>query len=309
MKKRLLISLSFLLVAISLTMVACGQMVGPEEAAISGRVYRADNGEPIAGAKVLVYGPHGSTGPIQATTSSDGSYTVIGLGAGESTVGVEADGYVPEIYDGADGVYDGNKAIKVITVYGKNTSNIDFYLGWGGAISGHVYLPDNVTPVNGAYINYQQLNGEMTPRFGGCLPSPMYDFVRSDSGGSYTIGGLLSGDYDLWVRARIGDKVYYSTNNLIIAVVTGNRTDGIDFLLEPGGSISGHIYESDGITSVGGRHVSANHQDGLWTSSDETADGGSYFIEQIPAGVYQIEGKTIIVSSGQNTVHDIILAD
>jgi len=287
-----------------------------EYSSISGYVCRADNGDPIPGATVLVYGQHGSTGPISATTSADGRYTVSKLYAGESTVGVKADGYAPIIYDGADGTYDGVEALKVITTYGNNTADVNFYLEWGGSISGYIYLPDDYTTVNGAYINYRQIRGELTVRFGGCLPMPLYDHVRSDTTGSYEIGGLLGGDYELWVHAWIGEKTYYSANNLIISVVMSRGTDGVDFILEPGGSITGHIYESDGVTPAQGITITI---DGSTHQSIEINQDGGYSFENLKPGDYQIRYQrgsgestpptTVTIFSGENTIWEIILPD
>ncbi len=73
---------------------------------------------PIAGATIFVYGPHGSTGPINATTAANGRYVVTGLNAGESTVAAEAEGYVIRFYNG---VYSSGEATKVVTIHGRDS--------------------------------------------------------------------------------------------------------------------------------------------------------------------------------------------
>lgn len=274
-------------------------------ASISGRVHRAEDGEPIPGARILVYGEHWSTGPILATTAADGSYRVTGLNAGESTVAVEAEGYVTTRYDG---VYSSDDATKVATTYGNDTPNIGFALEWGGSISGHVYQPDGVTPAAEVGIRFKQVSGVETPRLGGCEETAPYDAVRSSADGSYTIGGLLTGEYELVVIAR--DTNLFSNGTTVAAAVLGEETQDIDFVLVPGGSVSGHVYESDGSTPEAGIWVVA--YDWLGGHSTVAASDGSYSIEQLMPGDCLVGASnrsayvTVTVTSGEKTVHDIV---
>lgn len=271
-----------------------------EDASFSGKIYCADNGEPIEGAKIHVYGATWANGE----TDKRGSYKITGLPAGELKVVIEAAGYVPRYYDGAQGTYVQDNAVSIMTNLGKNESDIDVALEWGGSISGHVYMPDSSRPVYEARINYLQVSGDKTPRVGGCAPSPPRDSVRSDGSGSYIIRGLLSGDYDLLVIHKVGEIILYS--HTITSVTKGEETGAIDFTLEPGGSISGYVYQNDGIKPVAEKRVTA-HMAGVSDYSTKTAQDGSYFLKNLPPGEFVIRGEIIIVSSGENTIHDIAL--
>jgi len=273
-----------------------------EVCSISGHVYRADNKKPIAGAIISVYGNHLCTGPIQATTSADGSYTVSGLRACGSKVAAAAAGYVPRFYDGASGTYESDKSEAVITSSGENTPGIDIFLEWGGSVTGYVYMPDGVTPVNEAQILYRQVSGETTPRLGGCVPTPPWDSVWCNTSGNYNIGGLNTGEYELKARAKMGNEQYY-LHNVVVSI--GKETKSVDFVLGPGGSISGHVYMNDGITPAAGQYVQAA---GIGISgATTTAADGSYSIKNLLPGKYIVFGVTVNVSGGEDTVHDIVL--
>lgn len=326
MRKKVVTIASIILIAVtSLTTVGCSQLtpesiskseptpqsesIHKEESSpktptsgnsISGHVYSADNGNPIAGARIHVYGPTWAN----EETNEDGSYKVTGLDADEFWVVVEATGYVPRYYDGAKGTYVQDNAVSIKTTSGKNKPDIDLYLEWGGSIYGRVFMPDGSMPVYEASIDYVQISGEKTPRVGGCAPMPSRDSVKSDSSGSYIIGGLLSGDYDLLTRYKFGDEVLYSRT--ITSVTKGKETQGVDFILEPGGSISGYVYQNDRVTPVAEKSVTA-HMSLVSDYSTRTAQDGGYSLKILPPGECIIRGEIITVSSGENTIHDIIL--
>jgi hypothetical protein len=312
MEKKLVNIASVLLILVSCSAIAgCDQLIKETDdnskkqcrASISGHVYRADTREPIAGARVWASGPH-ATGPVGEDADDKGNYTIDELCAGESLVIATANGYVTRYYNGKDGTYIPDKAAQVTTVNGKNTRDIDLALEWGGSIIGKVYETDGITPIGDARIHYLQVSGDKTPRLGGCAPMPPRDSVKSDSSGNYQIGGLLSGEYDLLVSYKLGDEVLYS--RVITSVTKGKETRGVNFILEPGGSISGYVYENDGVTLVAGQWVPTS----LATVSDfgtTSSQDGSYSLNNLPPGEYRLWGETIILSSGEHIVHDIIL--
>ena len=275
-------------------------------ASISGRVYSAGDGKPIAGARIAVYGPHWSTGPLGATTAADGSYTVTGLNAGESVVAAETEGYVPRFYKD---VYLYDEAIKVTTSYGADTPNIDFALEWGGSICGHVCLPDGVTPDVETTIFYKQISGVETPILGGCVPTPPHRYIGA-ADASFTISGLLTGEYELLAVAQ--HEPYLCSGVSLVSVTTGKETKGIDLVLAPRGSICGHVYRHDGAPVAG---VKVEACGWMGCSSASTHNDGSYCIEQLPPGNYMVRAlvlprdyATVSVSSGKSTAYDIIIS-
>lgn len=276
-------------------------------ASISGRVYRADDKRPINEASVLVYGPHFSTGPIGARTAADGSYKVISHNEGESSVMSLAEGYIPQYYDG---VYLPDQATKVTTVLGKDTPGIDIYLDWGGSISGRVYQPDGITPNGQSGIFYAQVSGVKTPIPGGCLPTPPKQSLEVNPDGTYSIGGLLSGEYELLASDRNSNSSYVSEVRHI-SVTQGKETGNVDFVLGPRSSMSGHVYYRDSKTLAADATVEAI---GWNNSYVQTDSNGYYLMEQMAPAKYlvrvtnlQSEYREVSLSAGKDTVHDIIL--
>jgi len=117
--------------------------------AISGTVYKEDGTTPIANTAVSVYDSDWNmvTGIY---TDSNGQYICQGLETGDYYV--EADGYVSgqgnvyleEYYNNAS---DQSSASLVTVTVPDTTTDIDFTLEQGGAISGTVYESDGITPI------------------------------------------------------------------------------------------------------------------------------------------------------------------
>ena len=255
-------------------------------ATISGRVYRTDNGEPIAGAQICVYGPHWVTcSPVGATTDANGRYVVTDLNLGESSVTAEAEGYATKLYNG---VYLKDEAITVITALGNDTPNIDFALDWGGSIQGHVYQGNGKTPVPEAQVWFMERDKASLPR---CMPYEGGPQVKTASDGSYNITGLGSGHYDL---SATKDNLY-SAGITLVHVIIGQEYEPIDFNLQASGSISGYVYESDNITPISNANVVA--QSPLFTyragnppfSEARTDSNGYYVLNDLPPGEYHVQ--------------------
>lgn len=193
---------------------------------ISGHVYRAEDGKPLAGAEIQVWPAFVS--PYRATTAADSSYTVDALRDGLWTVRAGAPGYVPKTYDGATGTYDWEITFGVATQYGADTPNIDFILERGGSITGQIYEPDGVTPAKGTLVTYVQTSGIKTPElFKTDLPQPYPPSVEADASGRYTLAALLTGTYELQA-VRYTDGATSSTAQ--VSVVIGQNTIQ-DFIL------------------------------------------------------------------------------
>jgi hypothetical protein len=216
-----------------------------EGGSISGYVYRSD-GEPIGGVEVVVR-PSGEEADdgFRASTASDGSYTIEGLALGKYRVRAKARGWVEQWYDN---ISDWDHATDVVVISPKDTPNINFSLSRGGSISGFVYESDGVTPVQGANV-----------KAGNRLPSGEYigggTTTRAD--GSYVITDLPPWDY--WAAAYKPGFApeYYDSGRAkpaadIVTVREGSDTSGINFTLDAGGSVTGHVYEDDGVTPISG---------------------------------------------------------
>ena len=75
-----------------------------------------------------------------------------------------------------------------------------------------------------------------------------------------------------------------------VTVSEGADTGGINFTLDVGGSISGKIYEADGVTPVAGADVWAK-QKGAGGNRTESGTDGSFTIAGLAPGNYKVEAQ------------------
>jgi len=158
----------------------------------------------------------------------------------------------------------------------------DFEAVSAGHIQGTIYLSDGVTPVPGAGVSVNDFtSGNWFGWTNGCADGT-YD-VRIGPG-TYSVVALPEDDPCL--AAEHYEETPYSCNATPVAVMSNMSTTGIDFTLEPGGSISGRVVDDWGF---GVSDVSICVDEGpaspcsltcSWTEGD-----GSYTLEYIPIGV------------------------
>ena len=107
-----------------------------------------------------------------------------------------------------------------------------------GAISGHVWENDGVTPIVDAWVNAQIVSGG--PHYG----------QSSGTDGSYVITNLPVGDYMLTTNpngytCQTFDRALTQEDIDFVKVNAGDTIKGINFFLERGGSIAGHVYDAE----------------------------------------------------------------
>jgi hypothetical protein len=211
-----------------------------QDGSISGRVYQSDGVTPIGGAQISVWPrkyPHDDG--FHVTTTADGSYIIRGLTLGNYKVQVEAPGYAEEYYGE---VYCWPEALDVAVIPPDNTPDIDIRLDQSGSISGYVFESDGSTPISGA-----NLIADLSPGrdcLGFC--------TRSNANGSYTIVNLPPSDYTVRIWAPGFGHEYYDAKSSrqaadAIPVAAGSDTPGINFTLDVGGAVTGHVYDENGI--------------------------------------------------------------
>ena len=216
--------------------------------AIAGRAIDAASGAPLAGLAVAVHSirseVHG-----EAVTGADGGYRVEGLPPGDFVVHAgDGDGpYVDELYGGGPCVSPGgglacNPGLGdlVAVVVATTTPGIDFALAVGGAIAGRVTGGGAPLP-----------EVEVWVRDGHVLA-----IAVADGDGRYRAEGLPGGSYTLFTRLATErsfvDELYDGVPCFFFAdcprgdpspveVALGAETAGIDFTLEPFGTVAGTL--------------------------------------------------------------------
>jgi hypothetical protein len=158
----------------------------------------------------------------------------------------------------------------------------DFEAVPAGHIQGTIYLSDGVTPVPGAGVSVNDFDtGNWFGWTNGCADGT-YD-VRIGPG-TYSVAAMPEDDPCLATEHYANTP--YSCNAAPVAVMSNMATTGIDFTLEPGGSISGRVVDdwgsgvSDVSICVDEGPASPCSLTCTWPNGD-----GSYTLERVPVGV------------------------
>ncbi len=249
---------------------------------ISGHVYKADGITPLAYASISANAVDSGFGG-SGISNADGSYIIAGLSSGNYRVQASSAGYIWQYYKN---VYDANSATIVSVTAPNNTPDINFALSVGGAISGHIYKADGITPISNVYI-FAESTGADIDYWG-------YGYSAPD--GSYAVTGLVSGSYRMRASASGYITEYYKdvygyNQATTVSVTVPNDTSNIDFTLDLGGTISGYVYQSDGITPVVGAQISASESSTGYDGKVASSIDGRYTITSLASGNYQVQAS------------------
>jgi hypothetical protein len=211
------------------------------------------------------------------TRPLDGGYTAE-LPPGDYRVQAEAPGYVREFYNNR---LDWGLADRVTVEAGMTTPNIDFYLARGGSISGYVHGPDGVAPIPNAWVDaFDLATGQHVEQ------------ANTDMNGFYKMDGLPAGSYVMRAEAEglvweLWQETLSWEDATPIPVTPPEEVTGINFTLEPGGTITGTIYNADGSAPLPGAWVNifdAATKEGVgYAESDEN---GFYQSSGLPSSDY-----------------------
>ncbi len=254
---------------------------------LSGRVGAAGGG-PLEGIGVCAEPVHFELGTHRCvSTEAGGEYAITGLGE---------DGYVIHFSGGPDYVdqyYDGKathlEAGHVQVEYSGSVSGIDAELTPAGKIAGQV------TEV-GSGVDLAGVRVCATPSV---LPDGLAAHcANTDSSGSYTIGGLAAGTYDV----RFGPGATYLVQYFAgaenqeeahpVTVTQGSTTGSVDAAMQPGGRITGTVTAASDHSPLQGILVCLNVENAHSSTCISSGADGSYAFSGLRGGNYTVGFST-----------------
>jgi hypothetical protein len=117
--------------------------------------------------------------------------------------------------------------------------------------------------------------------------------TKTSSDGGYIVTHLQSGEYLVYVQrtTEYFEQFYNGVRSrqdaTPVVISLGSDSTGIDFMLDKGGSISGHVYMPDGVMPVAKVLVRAESSPRNY-SKTKTASDGSYTIDELIPGEYVV---------------------
>ena len=199
------------------------------------------------------------------------------------------------------GTYDYNQATSYQLNPGEYQWLNDISLPYGGSISGTVHETDGTTPIAGATVMVQSWDD-----MGG--DSWVSVERTTDASGDYTVPGIPLGGYRVSALGTGFAIEYYAAAGSVVdpgeaeeVTVSPGLIDvvGIDFALDPGGTISGAVYNESQQPLVGCKVMAMPVEPEIGMGGDggmgfdsplvaETDASGAYSIIGLPFGEYNI---------------------
>jgi hypothetical protein len=200
----------------------------------------------------------------------------------EVTVGV--DGYTtrPDKWDTDDDAMDDGIEIDI----GRNP--VDPSDGGDGRIQGRVFRADGVTPVTSGSLSAISWSGWK-----------FYCNASIGSDGSYWLWSLPPGDYKLRVdNPPLGlSPEYYDgghdgENATKLSLGSDQIISGVDFTLDPGGAIQGHVYDATNMSPIERANVHAWPPGTIAGGFGGYTDSNGYFLIYVPVGACKVRANT-----------------
>jgi len=257
------------------------------EGTISGQVIE-NGGQGIAEIAITVYSQCDESPIRNVNTGTDGSYTVSvpeGNYYMNASISQDTNGlFVPEWWNNDIGIIDCNQSAVISVTADQTTRDINFSLEPGYIVSGKVMDNQN-NPIPGVVVGATGL----------CL-NPIYNWNNANTQGEYSL--IVPRNTDIYIGANpmfTGLKYmmewYDGGTGIRDCNAAEKLTDGgtdIDFYLEPGGIISGYVYQSDGTTPIDNAHLYVlDNTTNQWIGGTHTDENGSYAI-MLPSGTYRL---------------------
>ena len=212
-----------------------------------------------------------------ASLGPDGTYLIEGLLEGRYTVQARARGYLPATYTSGTGS-DNN----IVTVR-QNTAvtGIDFALSKGLAFSGKVTVEGG--GLAGVIVVASRINAK----------EGLEQTAESGVDGSYTLSGLLAGDYIVYARKPgYAVQVYLNAKDRSqakpVTVAADKQPTDIHFALSRVGTILGTVTAKADGKPVAGAVVTAYGVAGFGSRQAKTDAQGRYLIPDLPTADFLV---------------------
>ena len=239
---------------------------------ISGTVTVSETGEPLPGAKISLRGTP-ATRRQEALTGEDGSYVFPLLSAGLYIVECEPPEGVVHL------VGDHRTTTTRLTVAPEeDVRGMDFSFQRGMSISGRV-TDRLMNGIEGARLAAQAGSGGLGIR----------SSTNSDALGNYRLTGIPRGLLFRELRIMVKADGYVGTLSDPITLPTERDLEGIDFVLEDGASVSGHIVDTNGriVSNASIELVREPELHRIGLPAATTDAHGRFEIGELGAGTYR----------------------
>ncbi|MFQ6112655.1 MAG: FlgD immunoglobulin-like domain containing protein [bacterium] len=235
-----------------------------------------------------------------------GNYTVPGLSTGDYTLRTvsllskHAGMVLDEYYENVQSIFDFSMATPVSVNAPDTTKDKDFVLDLAGAITGHFFEADGITPID---------SGEVVIAFNAATGYPELAIpTHHEEDGSYELRPLPTGNFYL-LGLVFSEEVIYLPQFYdgkaspetadIVPVNAPNVTSGIDFKMVRAGAIQGIVNLPSGnpvgADSLDGTLVGAfDATTGELMGGAETTFAGGYRIVGLPPGNYKVGALTFV---------------